>query len=420
MFRRRDFLKHSLLLGGASCFGLLGKAADLSSVGKVWKGWEPGQFQVHFIYTGGGEKMFHIFPDGTTLLLDCGDHPACKRGKLAVEILPDQSRHSGEWVARYVHRVNPAKTNVDYMLSSHFHNDHTGDDRWHAGLTKDRGDDYYLSGFAQAAEFLKFGKAFDRGWPTYDEPLPHTSHELTNMKKLYKWLQKRDNLQIEKFKVGAINQLKLLKDPRKWQKDFTVRNICGNGKIALRDGTVKDLYEGFNGKWINENGMSLGSIFTYGKFKLYTAGDFSDRPSIKGKKPTEVEDEIAEACERVNVCKINHHGYYAMPAKLLKALRSQVYVSCVWDQLHNLDCVMTRLSDREIYPGDRLLCPGIMPKERRTAEGKRPWMKDVALPSYAGGHIVVDVPPGGEEYTVTYLTAADESMRITGEYHFRS
>jgi hypothetical protein len=35
-------------------------------------------------------------PDGTTMLLDCGDHPAWQRGKLAVP-LPEGSNRSPEY-----------------------------------------------------------------------------------------------------------------------------------------------------------------------------------------------------------------------------------------------------------------------------------------------------------------------------------
>ena len=65
---------------------------------KKWAGWKAGQFQVHFIYTGVGESLFFIFPDGTTMLLDCGDHNVAGKST-SVPLLPDTSRHSGEWIA---------------------------------------------------------------------------------------------------------------------------------------------------------------------------------------------------------------------------------------------------------------------------------------------------------------------------------
>ena len=115
----------------------------------------------------------------------------------------------------------------------------------------------------------------------------------------------------------------------------------------------------------NENGMSLGMIFSYGPFRFYTAGDFSDAWKLEDGTRFEIEDALAEAIPSCHVAKINHHGHYSMPRKLVAALRSQVYVSCVWDQLHDVAPVMERLYDQSIYQGERYICPGIFPKERR-------------------------------------------------------
>ena len=103
-----------------------------AEVGKAWKGWKKGQFQIHLIYTGVSESMFLIFPDGTTMLLDCGDHNAVGRGKLAVPVLPNPDRHAGEWISRYVRRVNPQKDYVDYMMLTHYHSDHGGNNKFYA------------------------------------------------------------------------------------------------------------------------------------------------------------------------------------------------------------------------------------------------------------------------------------------------
>lgn len=388
-------------------------------VGQVWPGWEPGEFQVHFIYTGVGESLFCILPDGTSLLLDCGDHPACNRGELAVPILPDPSRHAGEWVARYVERVNPHGREVDYMMVSHFHADHTGGETWHAGKTSGRGDDYYLSGLAQAAETLRFGTCVDRGWPDYDDPIPLACQELDNMRKLYAWLQREGDFAVEKFRVGALDQIAMKRDPARYGDAFQIRNVCGNGRIAMADGSIRDLYAGFQGERLNENGMSLGMVMAYGPFRFFTGGDFSDKaPALQGRPPVDIEDELGPQIGPVEVCKINHHGHYSMPAGFLKGVRARVYVSCVWDQLHNVDPVMARLADQELYAGDRLVCPGILPAERRAVDSGKAWMATVPPVAYDGGHIVLKVTDGGERYSVSYLTAADESMQVRSVSRF--
>ena len=118
---RRDFI-----VGGVSscaisqCAALFAQTfadgARHPTVGRALAPWLKGHFQIHFIYTGVSETIFLIYPDGTSLLIDCGDHPAHKRGKYAVPILPGLDRHAGEWIARYVLRVNPRREKVDCQV----------------------------------------------------------------------------------------------------------------------------------------------------------------------------------------------------------------------------------------------------------------------------------------------------------------
>ena len=428
---RRDFLRASLLSGAALWLTdwkeAFAAGCKDTLAGKRWPGWKEGQFQIHFIYTGVAESMFLIFPDGTTMLLDCGDFDALARGPKAVPLLPSAERHSGEWIARYVTRVNPAVTDVDYMLLSHYHNDHAGSDKFYAEKIIRDGEEYALSGFSQAAEILSFRKAVDRCWPDYDDPIPDTvmggdPDTAQHMKRFYTYMQKHRGLEIEKFRLGATDQIVQLHHGGKYPS-FSVRNICANGRIAYPDGRIKDLFEAKktqNPKKLNENAMSLGMVFSYGPFRFYTAGDFSDKFRDPDGTVRFIEDDIAEVCGRAHVAKINHHGHNSMSPKLVAALRSQVYVSCVWDQLHNLPPCMELLSDRSIYPDDRIICPTIMPSERRAKDGDAAWMKDIAPDSFEGCHVVVNVEKGGRRYSVSFLSAADESMTVRSVLHFKT
>ena len=82
--------------------------------------------------------------------------------------------------------------------------------------------------------------------------------------------------------------------------------------------------------------MSLGVIFTYGDFKFYTAGDFSDGWNLPNGERFEIEDAIATWLSGRVSAKINHHGHKSMTDKLVAALRPRVVVNNVWDQLHTL------------------------------------------------------------------------------------
>ena len=425
---RRDFLKTAALSGAAFLLDwekLFAAGQADKEAGRPWKGWEPGHFQVHFIYTGVAESMFLIFPDGTTMLLDCGDHNAIGRGALAVPILPSPFRHAGEWIARYVERVNPNGRDVDYMMVSHYHHDHAGDPYFHAGKVVRDGEEYALSGFTQAAETLTFRKAIDRLWPDYNDPLPMRDEDqggvVGHIRSFYRRQQRLHGLQIEKFRVGETGQIALLRDPERYP-GFSVRNVCGNGRIAAPDGTVTNLFAeelAAGAKELNENAMSLGIIISFGDFRFYTAGDFSDHTERNG-SVREIEDELAKVCGPVHVAKINHHGHYSMPAALVSALRPRVWMSCVWDQLHNVAPVMERVADRSLYPGDRVICPCIFPAERRREDAGSAWLNDIEPACFDGAHVVLDVDRGGKRYSVSCLDARDESMTVRSVLRFRT
>ena len=94
---RRHFIG---LGGGAAAFAAL-PALGVGAM-PVYPGWKPGELDIHFIQTGVGEQTFFISPDGTTMLLDCGDF---YRPQYLQHIprLPSPERLGGEWVSRYVH-----------------------------------------------------------------------------------------------------------------------------------------------------------------------------------------------------------------------------------------------------------------------------------------------------------------------------
>lgn len=427
---RRSFLKSAAML---AAYPVLSHSLELYArgmknvvPGSRWPGWEKGHFQVHFIYTGVAESLFFVFPDGTTMLLDCGDHNAVGRGELAVPVLPGAWRHSGEWIARYVKKVNPHCNKVDYMMLSHYHNDHSGCQSFYSDIVRKNGQDYILSGFSQAAEFLHFDRAIDRCWPDYNDPLPlleDPDEGFPHMKNFYDYMQKHRGLKIEKFRLGAVNQVVQLHGGEAYPA-FFVRNICANGRICGEDGLVKDLYreriEREHPSQVSENGMSLGMIFGYGPFRFFTAGDFSDKWTLADGSVFRIENALADICPKVDVAKINHHGHNSMSRKLVKALSARVWVSCVWDQLHNLDAVMARLSDQSLYTGDRIICPGIMPVQRRQSAEGQSWLNFLDPSCFEGGHIVLDVQPGGEQYSISYLSAEDETLTIRSVMQFKT
>lgn len=118
---------------------------------------------------------------------------------------------------------------------------------------------------------------------------------------------------------------------------------------------------------------------------------------------------MGERVGKVNVCKTNHHSYKdAMTREFVKKVAAQVYISCVWDKGHIQDSNMQWMGSRELYPGDRIVCPNFIPEMPKRTWSDAKWWSDIA----PAGHVVIKVAPGGDSYKVYHLEAMDESMRV--------
>ena len=360
---RRGFIG-SVALAAAGC------VATGFRQGTQFGGWKKGHFQMHFIYTGASESIFLVFPDATTMLLDCGDFNAAARGDLALPLLPDGSRHAGEWIARYVGRVNPNGADVDYMLISHFHRDHMGTVQWCKDIVRRGNRDYHLSGFSLAAESLHFRTAIDRTGGAFDsrelfEPSENQCAYLLSC--LYGHLKARDGLSVEKLRIGATDQIVCR---RGGANGFSVKNICANGRFALADGEVLDTMrpDGKMPWYWNENHLSCGHVFTYGKFRFFTAGDVSGPAMDSNGVTHRPEEQLSRTLGGpVSVAKVNHHGFKSMPDMLLRALQAKVYLACTWDVLHLTDDCLARFADRRNCAESTLLVPCNFGAARRTS-----------------------------------------------------
>jgi hypothetical protein len=109
-----------------------------------------------------------------------------------------------------------------------------------------------------------------------------------------------------------------------------------------------------------------------------------------------------------------------MPIEIVSALKARVWTACMWDQLHITADTLSHISDRAAYPGPRLVAAGVFPPERRFEDEGKPFVRDIAPEAFDAGHVVLNVAPGGNTYTVAYVTADDESMKVTGAYDFTS
>ena len=383
-------------------------------IGKPYVGWKEGELDLNFIHTGVGENAFHIFPDGTTMLLDAGDWNTLTY-KDGVEKLPSAERHAGEWIARYISRVKPGLEKIDYVMASHFHTDHIGDGGFGVGMKGLEGDkDYQISGISHVGEYYRYGTAFDRGYPDYSRPTTWAPKERENLVKFWNYAEEKLGLKREKFEVGALDQIKLVSAPEKY--DFHIRNVCANGVVWLGEGKGNiDFFETYpinKEKNQNENTRSLGLVMQYGGFRFYTGGDASGVLLDGDGKRLDFDGAIGRAAGPVDVCKANHHSYKdAMLKEFVNAVAPRVFVVCVWDKWHLQDNTASNMCDASAsgYPGPRLMCPTtVHPGNAEMMEGKSWRDKLVEI----GGHVVVKVYDGGAKYKVYYLTAKDESMTV--------
>ena len=412
ILNRRDFLRNATAFGALSAVGIAqGGSAE---VGRPYPGWRPGEMDLHFVYTGCGENMFYRLPDGTAILNDTGDFYR-PRDLDQVPLLPSPDRLGGEWMARYLHRVYPEDT-IDYAIFSHWHSDHIG----HA--TYDRpaspgGDFRYrttadgrkINGFLCVAEEFKFRRYFDHQYPARGMYQTQDS----SMQLLAPWVeeQRKKGLIVEPFKVGALNQIALQRDPVRYKDMFSIRNICANG--VLWDGKcgAHDYAAGHvavtKKKSIAQNQLSMAFVIQYGKFRYYAGGDVGRRFKVEGGGEVNYEGLVGERVGPVTVCKMNHHGCGdSMDEEFVKAVRAQAYVACMWCPRQAAPKTLKTI----MAHGDPAILPNLMPARRRADEAGEAYMKNILVPHVA--HVVVKVLPGGGAYRIYLLEAHDESMNV--------
>jgi hypothetical protein len=413
---RRAFLGKGIATLGVGALGadIWAEMTRHPLAGSTLPRWEKGHLRISMLYNGRGEAAFLVFPDGTSMLIDCGDYASA-----GVPPRPDTSRRAGEWTARYILAENPNGRKVDYFLLSHYHSDHAGALPFSAG--RGANGKYSLSGIGQAIDFLDFTTFIDRSWPNVDDPAPRPDRfddrVIQHLKEVYAEAQRR-GVRVEKFRLEkGSDQIR----PRHGRcPAFSVTPLCANGLVLRRDGTLLDLGTLPGQKRprskFEENPLSIGFVVSLGDFRYFTAGDFSDGVKGENGTPTDVEAALAAECPQVDVAKANHHGFHAMPVSLVKALQARVILAGVWHCEHMNRPTLRRLADASTWPC--LYAPGIIPDRRRRAEAAEAYMKNFAPESFQGVHAVVDVMPDGASYRLFMVGASDEKRRVLGAYDF--
>ena len=386
-------------------------------IGKPYKGWKQGEFDIHHIHTGMGEANFLIMPDGTSMLIDSGDmgpnDPEWER-PVVFPPIPDCEYHPGKHVAEYILRVNPNCEKVDYFMCSHFHDDHFGTATGGAEVTQGRNPDYVLSGLAETGEYISFGKLYDRGYPDYNYPVVMEDVHLDNYRKVVDYLVRAKGTVQEKFDVGALNQIAMTHKPDKYAGIFSIRNIAANGEIWTGNGMETVRYYDLNPENIsdyqNENTKSLVMRIDYGPFSYYSGGDVAGKLLDENGDPVNIEAKAGEVCGEVDVCKTNHHAYKdAMTEEFVNAVNPDHYVSCAWDIWHTQPVLMERMLSRT----DGMIFHQFVWPEFLEGHKDASWYDRLYKD---GGHIVVKAYDKGRSYKVYILDSSDEDMTVKAVY----
>ena len=359
--------------------------------------WQEGYMDIHTIATGRGDATFIVMPDGTTLMIDAGDN-----GKKKDKQHPDASKRAGEWQSIYMKKVMeglPGNGKVDYAMITHFHDDHMGSTS--EMLPGKNG--YGLSGITLVGEMVGYNKLLDRGYPKYDFPAENANGANKKfMPEYHKFVeyQVSQGMKMEQFQAGALNQIRMVNNPKKYRKNFEIRNLAANAKVWTGKGTeaVKQ-YKG-DPKLFDENVNSCAIRITYGNFRYYNGGDLSGG-NWKGYESNErdMETPVAKVCGDVDVIKANHHGYYdTCNGFFMNALSPEVIVVDARSNNHPVPSTLTRMADPMVWPGEREFYVTV--DQARGKLGEELWSNFTAW-----GHIVVRVYEGGQKYQVLVLDA---------------
>ena len=359
--------------------------------------WQEGYMDIHTIATGRGDATLVVMPDGTTLMIDAGDN-----GKKKDKQHPDTTKRAGEWQAIYMKHFmkDLPNTKVDYAMITHFHDDHMGAIR--EMLPGKNG--YGLSGITLVGEMVGYDKLIDRNYPDYDFPSKKNVANANKkfMDEYHKFVkyQMSQGMEMERFDVGALNQIKMLYNPKKYKKNFEIRNLAGNGETWTGKGTESEKQYKGDPKLFDENVNSLAIRITYGNFKYFNGGDLSggNWPSYKSSE-RDMETPVAKVCGKVDVIKANHHGYYeTCNGFFMNTLSPDVVIVDARSDNHPVPSTMTRMTDPLVWTEQGEYY--ITVDQARGKLGEELWSHFKPW-----GHIVVRVYEGGEKYQVFVLDA---------------
>lgn len=374
--------------------------------------WRPGLLDIHHIDTGRGNATFILAPDGTTLLIDCGE---VRAGRYVQPLHPDDSRRPGEWVARYAlrHARAAGRSTLDYAVATHVHPDHVGDPMDRAPLP---GEQWVRTGLSDVDALMPIEQLIDRGFPDYPviapPKAPFTENHLA-------WLRARASAgrATERAIAGSVRQIVPRRQPGLW----SARILAASGQLWTGEGEHSRAIFPPETEWTaqarpGENSCSVALRLDYGRFSYFAGGDI-DADSQDGTVPwLDVESRVAAVAGQVSVAAADHHGYFdAVGPGAVAHLAPRVWVVPAWHASHPAPAQLQRMEGA--WPGQRETVPVYVTRLDPVAEAvNERFLKGLAG---VGGHVVVRASKDGA-FDIFMVDSRDESDRVDAVRSFKA
>jgi len=361
--------------------------------------WKEGYFDIHAVNSGRGECTFFIMPDGTTMLVDAGE-VATTSNYPFVPQRPNTSTRPPETYYRYISHFLPSVCNgsLDYMMLTHFHNDHMGT-MASTKYSMHSAGNYRLTGLLALYEKIKFKKYVDRIYPDYND----ASLKTTDYTKGYdqianftKYNIEKYGLVCEQFDLGSSSQFAMKYNASAY--DFKIDNLAQSGYICV-NGKTTDLY---GDETHYENGMSNGCMFTYGKFNYLSLGDAGAN--------TQVEKPLATAMGiKVEAMKASHHfSVSCMSPAAVSIWTPRVVVTQSFYERDDQPNITSIKNFLNAFVGTKNLYFTNVVEAQQTSHA------DVyGTAAGINGHVVIRVSPGGDSFYVYMLDDTDFNYKVT-------
>ena len=392
-----------------------------NEIGKPLSAWAEGCLDIHAINSGRGECTFFIMPDGTTLCCDAGELGPDSGEHSRVDAKPNANTRAFRTYGDYIKYFLPQNVSyMDYMLMTHFHNDHMGSCNETAfNQIVKGGFTWRQTGIMALYDMVPFDKMIDRAYSSNDKDYNFVSQSGKNYSggiesyaSFIYWARSSKGLKVERAKNGSTTQIKLVNDAAKYP-NFKVQINAVNGEYWNGSESIDPYGESIPA----ENGNSISFLISYGEFDYLTSGDAGAN--------TKIENNLAKSInKKIEAMKSHHHfSWDTMSSTSMKIYQPKVVVSQSFydhqpDMGHSWTCGGLSYASNSNQAFQKAWASygtdedkswyftNIHPKTAEVYPG------EVAKMRSRNGHVVIRVKDGGSEFYVYVLDDTDSKYKV--------